>query len=329
MPGSRVSVLGDAEEFEAALRTNGVSNVLVTGRGQFRARVTQVFLDRCRLAAIAESLPRVAVAAVPAGMVLVSFAIDVGPSPIWGGIETRVGEMIALGPGQRLHARTVGLCHWGAILAPEQQLVDYGRAMTEARFIVPSVVRWRPPATAMRQLRHLHRAGIRMAEARAEAITDVQSAHGLEQQLLDALIECLSQRGEEEETQAARHHRGILARFEDLLVAEPPLLIADICVALALSESLLRACCKGHLGMGPSRYGRLRRLQQVHRALRSGDPTIVRVSEVAKQHGFHGLGHFAAYYRRSYGELPSTTLRRGSYPGVAELTLGRPRMKLS
>ena len=323
-----MSVLGDAEEFEAALRTDGVSDVLVTGRGQFRARLTQVVLYRSRLAAIAETLPRVAVVAVPADMVLVSFPIDRGPSPIWGGIETRLGEMIALGPGQRLHARAVESCYWGTVLTPEQQLVDYGRAMTETRFIVPPVARWRPPAAAMRQLRRLHRAGIRMAEARIETITDVQSAHGLEQQLLDSLIECLSQRGDNEETRAACHHREILVRFEDLLGAKPPLLIADICVAVGVSESLLRACCKEQLGMGPSRYGRLRRLQQVHRVLRNGDPTTICVSEVAKEHGFGALGHFAACYRARYGELPSATLRRAPHSFVAELRFGRPRMKL-
>ena len=38
----------------------------------------------------------------------------------------------------------------------------------------------------------------------------------------------------------------------------------------------------------------------------------------------NSLGRFAAAYRARYGELPSTTLRRRH--GVAELTLGRPRV---
>jgi AraC-like DNA-binding protein len=327
MPGSRASVFGEAEDFQTALSAEGIAEVLLTARGQFRARLTQVVLDRLRLADIDEALPRIASVAVPAGMVLVSFPIDGGPSPVWGGIEIRIGEMITLGPGQRLHARTVGRCHWGAIQVPNRQLADYGRVMSGAGFNVPPAARWRPPLAAVRQLRHLHRAGIRMAEARAETLIDVQAVHGLEQQLFHALIECLAE-GAEEETPAARRHRGIVARFEDLLLAEPFLLMADICAALGVSDGLLRECCKKCLGMGPSRYGRLRRMQQVHRALRSGNPDIASVSEVARRYGFHGLGHFAAYYRASYGELPSTTLRRASKPGVAELTLGRPRLKL-
>src|SRR5215467_7841023 len=247
MPGSRASVFGEAEDFQAALSANGVAGLLVSGRGQFRARLTQVRLERFQLAAVEEKLARIAFVAVPTGMVLVAFPIDGGPSPVWGRIEIRTGEMIAFGPGQRLHARTVGPSHWGAIYAPDQQLAQYGRALTGARFAVPAAARSRTPRAAVKQLRDLHRAAIRMAEARAGALTDLQAAHGLEQQLLHELIECLSQ-GVEEETAGCRRHRDILARFEDLLATEPFPSMANICATLDVSERLLRACCKQHLG---------------------------------------------------------------------------------
>jgi len=309
MAGSRASVFGEAEDFEAALSAGGVAGLLITGRGQFRARLTQVGLDRVQLAAVEETLPRIALIAVPAGMVLVSFPIDRGPSPVWAGIEIRSGEMITLGPGERLHSRTVGPCHWGVIQLPDQQLAGYGRTLSGAGFVVPPAARWRPPPGAVRQLRGLHRAGIRMAEARAAALADVQAAHGLEQQLYDALTECLSD-GAEEETATGRHHRDIVARLEDLLVAQPYLCMADIAAALGVSERSLRECCKRQLGMGPSSYRRLRAMQKVHRALWSGTPGTGSVSEVARKHGFGSLGRFATRYRALYGELPSTTLRR-------------------
>src|SRR6516164_5583437 len=104
MPGSRASVFGEAEDFQAALSADGVAGLLVTGRGQFRARLTQVRLDGWRLTAVEETLSRIAFVTVPAGMQLVSFPIDGGPSPIWGGIEIARGEMITFGPGQQVHA---------------------------------------------------------------------------------------------------------------------------------------------------------------------------------------------------------------------------------
>jgi AraC-like DNA-binding protein len=171
-----------------------------------------------------------------------------------------------------------------------------------------------------KQLRDLHRAAIRMAEARAGVLTDPQAAHGLEQQLLHALIECLSNEPDEE-TATARRHRDILARFEELLVAQPFLPMADICAALGVSERLLRECCRKHLGMGPSSYRRLRAMQLVHRALLSGTPDTASVSEVARRHGFRGLGRLASNYRARYGELPSATLRKGSGQGLTRLTV--------
>jgi len=49
MPGSRASVFGEAEDFPAALSTDSVAGLLVTGRGQSRARLTQVRLDGWQL----------------------------------------------------------------------------------------------------------------------------------------------------------------------------------------------------------------------------------------------------------------------------------------
>jgi AraC-like DNA-binding protein len=85
--------------------------------------------------------------------------------------------------------------------------------------------------------------------------------------------------------------------------------------------------CEEHLGMSPSSYLRLYRMQQVHRALRSGNSDAASVAEVARRYGVRDLGRFTASYRALYGELPSATLRRGSLGGITELKLGRPRVK--
>jgi len=82
MASSRASVFGEAEDLQAALGADGVVGLLITGRGQFRARLTQVGLNRLQLAAVEEALQRIASIVVPAGMVLVSFPIDRGPSPV-------------------------------------------------------------------------------------------------------------------------------------------------------------------------------------------------------------------------------------------------------
>ena len=53
--------------FEAALSAEGAAGMLFTGRGQFRARLTQVDLEWFWLAAAEEAQSRIAFIAVPGG----------------------------------------------------------------------------------------------------------------------------------------------------------------------------------------------------------------------------------------------------------------------
>jgi AraC-like DNA-binding protein len=327
MPGSVTSEFGEPDDFQAALREDGVLDMLITARGRFRARLIQITLHRLRLLAAEEHLPRIAFVVVPADAVLVLMPIGGGASPIWGGVEMRAGEIITLSPDQRVHARTEGPCRWGTIRLPARDLARYGRALRGCGFAVPQIVaRWQPPPAARRELSELHKAAIRSAEIRSGTLTDVEAAHGLEQQLIHALVDSLST-GELDEDVSAQRHRDILARFEGLLEMQPFLRVAEICVALGVSDQMLRKCCEQQLGVSPSNYLRLRRMQRVHLALRSGNPDSAGVEEVARRYGVRALGRFAAEYRGLYGELPSATLRRGSRGGAADLKLGRSRVK--
>ena len=331
MPLSVAWVFSNPEDFQAALGKEVVRSLLVTGQGAFRARLTQIELNHLRFAAGDEELSRIAFVAVPADRVLVLFPIGDRPALTCGGVQTRAGEIITIGQGQRIHARTDGPCRWGSIQLSGDDLAGYGRTLTGAEFVVPPVARWRPPRAGLRQLRHFHRAAIRAAEMRSRALADNEAAHGLEEQLIHALVECLSTRSVDEETEAACRHRDTLARFEDLLDAEPLPGIAEIIVALGTSHRMLRECCKTHLGMGPERYRRLRGMLLVHRALRSGSPDTPSVSELARRYGLRDLSRFGANYRALYGELPSATSRDALHPrsGSSHIPAAwRPRVKL-
>ena len=222
MPGSVTSVFSEAEDFEAALREEGCLGLLVTGPGAFRARLTQVALHRLRLSAAEEYLPRIALVAAPADMILVVLPYGNGPPPIWGGIGMRTSDIMTLGTGQRLHTRTDGPSRWGSIWLPAAELVRYGSALTGAIFAVPSAARWLLLRPAMRRrLRHLHAAAIGAVESRSPAFIDAETAHGLEQQLIDALVESLSKGSAIEVAAATRRHQDLAVRFEALLATPP------------------------------------------------------------------------------------------------------------
>ena len=175
----------------------------------------------------------------------------------------------------------------------------------------------------IRHLRHLYSAGIETIERRSNTFIGGEAAHGLEQQLIGALVECLSQGAASEAAPATRQHQDVAVRFEALLQTQPDrsLRVAEICAALGVSARALRTCCEEQLGMGATEYVRLRRMHLVHRALRNGNPDAASISAVARRYGFRGLGHFTADYRALFGGLPSATLRRGSGQGMARLTL--------
>jgi AraC-like DNA-binding protein len=271
MPGSHASVFGDSDEFVAALRPDGVVGLLVTGRGQFRAHLTQIALHRTRLVSAQEREARIAFVAVPADAVLVALANRAEPLPAWGGVGVGADEIITFGPRQRLHAKTGGPCRWESLLLPHEELLAYGRALRGSVPVHLPAARWRPSRSALRRLRHFHRAAIRMAEARLGSLADNQAAHGLEQQLIHVVIDCLAEGTAHEETKANARHRRILARFEDLLV-EFPICIPEMLPLLGVSRRTLNQCCKKHLGMTSSRYRDLRLLQQANRAPNSQCP---------------------------------------------------------
>jgi AraC-like DNA-binding protein len=270
MPASVTSVFSEPDDFRAALRADGVLSLLVTEPGQFRARLTQVTLQHLRLSAGDEQLSRIAFVAVPADMILVALPIGARPAPIWGGTAMQAGEVLTFGPGVRIHARTDEPCRWGVIRSPSEYLAQFGRAVSGTELLVRPTARWRPPRAALRQLRHLHQAAVHRVEVRSEVLADLETAHGLEQQLIHALVECLANGSAIEATRATIEHRDVAVRFEALLQAqrEPSLRIAEIRNLLGVSVPALRTACEEQLGMGPAEYVRRRRMQQVDRAVK-------------------------------------------------------------
>ena len=141
-------------------------------------------------------------------------------------------------------------------------------------------------------------------------------ARALDQDLLHAIVNCLTIDAADSRPVARRSHINIMDRFEHMLAAnsDRQLPIPELCAKIGVPERSLRECCAAVLGMSPSQYDRLRRLNLARRALRRADPEAMSVVEVAKRCGFKEMGRFAAQYRTIFGENPSITLRRGLNP---------------
>ena len=266
MPESVTSFFTEPADFAAALAKEGSGSLVITGHGQFRARLTRIALNFFRLLAGEESLSRIAFVSVPDRMILVALPREPGPAPIWDGSAVQADQIMIFGPGSFVHMRTDGPCRWAAILVPVDDLARYFHGVVGDTFTVPmGTGRWHPRRAAGKRLQHLHAAAISAVEGGHAEFIGREAAHGLDQQLVGALVGCLSADSIVLETPIMRRDQETMIRFEALLErrsTDGPSL-AEIGVALGVSQPVLHRYCRMHLGMSPANYLHFRTTQHL------------------------------------------------------------------
>lgn len=86
--------------------------------------------------------------------------------------------------------------------------------------------------------------------------------------------------------------------------------LEELARAAQVSQRTLRTAFNEYYGVGPLHYLQLRKLNQVHCALKASDLNADSVSKILMAHGEWDFSRFASRYRQLFGELPSETLRR-------------------
>jgi AraC family ethanolamine operon transcriptional activator len=89
-----------------------------------------------------------------------------------------------------------------------------------------------------------------------------------------------------------------------------PVTLADLCREAHACRRTLIQGFQDHLGMGPMAYVKLMRLHGIRRRLLAAEPGEIQIGALAEMWGFHNAGHFAADYRRLFGESPRDSLHR-------------------
>jgi AraC-like DNA-binding protein len=258
-----------------------------------------------------ENLPRISFGSLSSKRIFVSFPTSATPLT-WDGVELNLGDFVFHSRGERLHQRTTGEGRWGLISLLPKQLAFSSTALTGQRILPPAAGRvLRPPHLAATRLLRLHSKAHRLLEISPELIVDPGIARALEQELLHALINCLATDDTKDHAETRRHHANIMVRFEDALRTHTGRLrsMPELSAAIGVPERTLRICCAEFLGMSPTRYLLLRRLNMARAALRLANPATESVAKIARSYQFSEPGRFAVTYRTIFGETPSTTLR--------------------
>ena len=309
MPASDSSIFTDADGYQASLRD--LLDLLVLRPRDFHARLTWVEFLHLHLLYAEEAGSRLAYVTLPQEQVFIIFPTRRDSLLIAGGTELPFGAIMFHNPGSRFHQRTTAACHWGSISLSAESLRYFSRIIAGRELAPPTTSRvLRPHRAPLQRLLRLHATARRIAETSQRRITNDQVVRAMDQDLIWALIGCLTTA----EKETGRQQISLSVQLEALLEGHPCrlLLTKDVCDALGVSEQTLRATCMRVLGMSPGRYQRLRRLKLVRSELRQAKPGTVDVAAVMERYGFSSLHRFVAEYWDAYGEVPPIPARIGA-----------------
>ncbi|MGY4308116.1 AraC-like DNA-binding protein [Bradyrhizobium sp. USDA 4369] len=104
---------------------------------------------------------------------------------------------------------------------------------------------------------------------------------------------------------------GLVKRLEDYIEANwrEPITIERLVREAGVSARSIFRVFERVRGYSPIAFAKSVRLRRAHEMLRSGDPSVT-VAAAAAACNFANPGHFARYYRATFGELPSVTMAR-------------------
>lgn len=114
---------------------------------------------------------------------------------------------------------------------------------------------------------------------------------------------------------------GLIRRAERFIAdnAARPITVSDVAAHLGISLRSLQAGFRQWRSTTPNVFLRQARLQLVRDGLLRSNVEL-NVTTLALRYGFSHLGRFSAYYRATFGEMPSETLRRRRATSIARVS---------
>jgi AraC-like DNA-binding protein len=305
MGGSGSALFADPNDYQANLPPR--THLLALEPAVFQARLTWVDLADLNLLHARETGPRIAYVSLSPEWVFINFPTQRSPTLIYDGAPLQLGDIVFHSVGQQLHQRTIGDTAWASIALTPGSLLANSKTLL-GRELAPSSSGQilRPSPADRRQLLKLHAEAVRITETQLGHIGKVEVARALQQDLIWALMACLTTGKPRDGSAVMRRYARVMVRFEEALVAsaDRPLPMPEICGVIGVSERSLRDCCLEILGMEPAQYLHLRYLQRVRRALLCAEAAAKYEAEVTKRYGFGDRDQFVAAYRNAFGEFP-------------------------
>ena len=215
MPGTGAYAFTEPGDYEASVEEARIE-LVVTGSGPFKARLTRAELGELHLLRSQEDLASVAYAVLRADRVFVAFPTRFDPPPVWGGQELRPGDIVFHALGERVHQRAAGTSGKGFIALAPERLAFWSHALIETDVAPPTIARIvRPSGSAAKRLLHLYADACRLVEDSPQTIAHPEVARALEQELIHALIACLAPDSRPQSRPLQARRAAVMNRLEE------------------------------------------------------------------------------------------------------------------
>ncbi len=287
---------------------------VVSGRGDFQARLALARIDDLHLGLITETLARRAVLSFPPDRLFFRLVAAQDRPKLRDGIEDQPGT-VSVGPGTAgVEDVTEGPAISRSLSLPMATVLARAEVMFDEPppFLFSRTTPLRPPPALLATLTAMHRNLIRMAIAWPRTSLPHHRVAAMNAALWNLLTELLVTDAPVRQTRYMRRGQAAMRTVVDYIRAheDRPITLTELCMVAGYSAKGLETLFLRCVGETPNRYLRRWRLWRAREALSAADPATATVSEIAVACGFWELGRFAGRYRRLFGESPSRTLMR-------------------
>ena len=189
---SAVHSFTDPDAYAATIRQT-TARLTVTRRGRFTAQIIRIDLHRLWMQRFSESLPRVLHTNSLGGRAVISFRTQPGPDLSWGGFDLQPAQFIRHVVGGGSYQHSTGATGIGAMSLPLEDMASAASVIAGCDLALPrDALLIIPRAASMAKLQRLHAAAGHLAETAPEVIAHPEAARGLEQALIEAMVDCLT-----------------------------------------------------------------------------------------------------------------------------------------